>query len=154
MLCFSGVFKAVSGIATELRVVSFTPVAQAAGRRVALEVFNHVLTCSFTYREELGRCKESSIEARGRYRWCFAMLYLRSFQHSWSWHCECFAAESVQLARRRGGIEYVLLLRLVDHAHDRGVREQEEVGDTMDGLSTGKAVDALLNYETVSISGT
>ena len=37
--------------------------------------------------------------------------------------------ESVQLARRRGGIEYVLLLRLVDHAHDRGVREQEEVGE-------------------------
>ncbi|CAL6299064.1 unnamed protein product [Bathycoccus prasinos] len=49
MLCFSGVFKAVSGIATELRVVSFTPVAQAAGRRVALEVFNHVLNLDMQF---------------------------------------------------------------------------------------------------------
>ena len=64
MLCFSGLFKAM-GIATELQMVSFTPVAQAAGRsRVGcLIVLN--LTCSFTYRE--GRCvARIMIEAQNR----------------------------------------------------------------------------------------
>ena len=45
----SGAFKAISGVATELRSVAFTPVAQAAGRRVALQVFNHVLNLDLSF---------------------------------------------------------------------------------------------------------
>ena len=38
-----------AGVATELRSVAFTPVAQAAGRRVALQVFNHVLNLDLSF---------------------------------------------------------------------------------------------------------
>jgi|TARA_B100001142_G_scaffold316328_1_gene356014 ABC-type multidrug transport system fused ATPase/permease subunit len=48
-LIASGAFKAISGLATELRSVAFTPVAQAAGRRVALHVFNHVLNLDLSF---------------------------------------------------------------------------------------------------------
>ena len=48
-LVASGAFKAVSGLATELRSVAFTPVAQAAGRRVALQVFRHVLNLDLSF---------------------------------------------------------------------------------------------------------
>jgi hypothetical protein len=48
-IVYSGAFKATSGVATELRSVAFTPVAQAAGRRVALQVFNHVLNLDLSF---------------------------------------------------------------------------------------------------------
>jgi ABC-type multidrug transport system fused ATPase/permease subunit len=48
-LIASGAFKAISGLATECRSVAFAPVAQAAGRRVALHVFNHVLNLDLSF---------------------------------------------------------------------------------------------------------
>jgi len=48
-LLMTGVFKAISGVAAELRSVAFTPVAQAAGRRVALQLFNHVLSLDLSF---------------------------------------------------------------------------------------------------------
>ena len=51
-LVASGALKAMSGVATELRTVFFTPVAQASGRRVALEVFNHVLSLDLSFHLE------------------------------------------------------------------------------------------------------
>ena len=156
MLCFSGVFKAVSGIATELRVVSFTPVAQAAGRRVALEVFNHVLNLDMQFHLQRRTGALQRIIDRGTrsvsmvfraviftFIPTFVELALVSalLWKAFSWH-----VVAVVLSTFCCYVWWTM--------HMTGVSaSKRKLANTMDGLSTGKAVDALLNYETVSNFG-
>ena len=156
MLCFSGVFKAVSGIATELRVVSFTPVSQAAGRRVALEVFNHVLNLDMQFHLQRRTGALQRIIDRGTrsvsmvfraviftFIPTFVELALVSalLWKAFSWH-----VVAVVLSTFCCYVWWTM--------HMTGVSaSKRKLANTMDGLSTGKAVDALLNYETVSNFG-
>jgi len=156
MLCLSGLFKAVAGIATELRVVSFTPVAQAAGRRVALEVFNHVLNLDMQFHLQRRTGALQRIIDRGTrsvsmvfraviftFIPTFVELALVSalLWKAFSWH-----VVAVVLSTFCCYVWWTM--------HMTGVSaSKRKLANTMDGLSTGKAVDALLNYETVSNFG-
>jgi len=48
-ILLSGVCKAVSGLANEGRAMAFTPVAQDAGRKVALSIFSHILSLDIEF---------------------------------------------------------------------------------------------------------
>jgi len=48
-IILSGVCKAIASAANELRSVSFTPVAQEAGRKVALAIFSHIINLDIEF---------------------------------------------------------------------------------------------------------
>ena len=155
-LVASGVLKAISGVATELRTVSFTPVAQASGRRVALEVFNHVLGLDLSFHLERRTGSLQRIIDRGTRSVSMVFravvftflptameltLVCGLLWHAFSWH---FVA--IVLTTFTAYVWWTI--------HMTGVSaEKRKLANHMDGLSTGKAVDALLNYETVTFFG-
>jgi len=156
MLCFSGLFKAIAGIATELRMVSFTPVAQAAGRRVALEVFNHVLNLDMQFHLQrrtgaLQRIIDRGTKSVSMVFRAVIFTFIPTFVElalvsavlwkTFSWHVVAVVSST-----------FCCYVRWTMHM--TGVSaSKRKLANTMDGLSTGKAVDALLNYETVSNFG-
>ena len=156
MLVFSGIFKAISGIATELRVVAFTPVAQAAGRRVALEVFNHVLNLDMQFHLKRRTGALQKIIDRGTrsvamvfraviftFIPTFVELALVSalLWRAFSWH-----VVAVILSTFCCYVWWTMYMTGVSAS-------KRKLANEMDGQSTGKAIDALLNYETVANFG-
>ncbi|OUS46457.1 ABC family transporter: mitochondrial ATM1-like protein [Ostreococcus tauri] len=155
-LVASGCLKAMSGVATELRTVLFTPVAQASGRRVALEVFNHVLGLDLSFHLERRTGALQRIIDRGTRSVSMVFravvftflptaielaLVCGLLWHAFSWHFVVVVLTTFVL--------YVWWTM-----HMTGVSaEKRKLANHMDGLSTGKAVDALLNYETVTFFG-
>ena len=49
LLALSGLAKSMASIANEARSVLFTPVAQGAGRRLALHALNHILQLELAF---------------------------------------------------------------------------------------------------------
>jgi len=155
-LVASGALKAMSGVATELRTVFFTPVAQASGRRVALEVFNHVLSLDLSFHLERRTGALQRIIDRGTRSVSMVFravvftflptaielaLVCGLLWHAFSWHFVVIVLTTF--------VAYVWWTM-----HMTGVSaEKRKLANHMDGLSTGKAVDALLNYETVTFFG-
>mgnify|MGYP003308500892 FL=1 len=155
-LVVSGCLKAISGVATELRTVMFTPVAQASGRRVALEVFNHVLNLDLSFHLERRTGALQRIIDRGTRSVSMVFravvftflptamelaLVCGLLWHAFSWHFVVIVLTTF--------VAYVWWTM-----HMTGVSaEKRKLANHMDGLSTGKAVDALLNYETVTFFG-
>ena len=155
-LVMSGAFKAVSGIATELRSVAFTPVAQAAGRRVALQVFNHVLNLDLSFHLDRRTGALQRIIDRGTRSITMVfravvftflptavelLLVCGLLWRAFSWH-----VVAVVLATFVLYVGWTVKMTGVS-------AELRKIANTMDGVTTGKAVDALLNYETVSVFG-
>ena len=152
----SGAFKATSGVATELRSVAFTPVAQAAGRRVALQVFNHVLNLDLSFHLNRRTGALQRIIDRGTrsvtmvFRavvFTFAptalelTLVCALLWKAFSWHVVAIVLATF--------VAYVAwTVRMTGYSADL-----RKIANAMDGETTGKAVDALLNYETVSVFG-
>ena len=152
----SGAFKAISGVATELRSVAFTPVAQAAGRRVALQVFNHVLNLDLSFHLNRRTGALQRIIDRGTrsvtmvFRavvFTFAptalelTLVCALLWKAFSWHVVAIVLATF--------VAYVAwTVRMTGYSADL-----RKIANAMDGETTGKAVDALLNYETVSVFG-
>ena len=155
-LIFSGVYKATSGVATELRSVAFTPVAQAAGRRVALQVFNHVLNLDLKFHLNRRTGALQRIIDRGTrsvtmvFRavvFTFAptalelTLVCALLWKAFSWHVVAIVLSTF--------VAYVAwTVKMTGYSADL-----RKIANAMDGETTGKAVDALLNYETVSVFG-
>ena len=155
-IVYSGAFKATSGVATELRSVAFTPVAQAAGRRVALQVFNHVLNLDLSFHLNRRTGALQRIIDRGTrsvtmvFRavvFTFAptalelTLVCALLWKAFSWHVVAIVLATF--------VAYVAwTVRMTGYSADL-----RKIANAMDGETTGKAVDALLNYETVSVFG-
>ena len=155
-IVYSGAFKAMSGVATELRSVAFTPVAQAAGRRVALQVFNHVLNLDLSFHLNRRTGALQRIIDRGTrsvtmvFRavvFTFAptalelTLVCALLWKAFSWHVVAIVLATF--------VAYVgWTVRMTGYSADL-----RKIANAMDGETTGKAVDALLNYETVSVFG-
>tara|TARA_B110000977_G_scaffold109998_1_gene143100 strand:- start:3412 stop:5031 length:1620 start_codon:yes stop_codon:yes gene_type:complete len=155
-LVFSGIYKATSGVFTELRSVAFTPVAQAAGRRVALQVFNHVLNLDLKFHLNRRTGALQRIIDRGTrsvtmvFRavvFTFAptalelTLVCALLWKAFSWHVVAIVLTTFAL--------YVSwTVKMTGYSADL-----RKIANVMDGETTGKAVDALLNYETVSVFG-
>jgi ABC-type transport system involved in Fe-S cluster assembly fused permease/ATPase subunit len=155
-ILFSGIFKATSGLATELRSVAFTPVAQAAGRRVALQVFNHVLNLDLSFHLNRRTGALQRIIDRGTRSVTMVFravvftfvptaleLVLVCFLlwKAFSWHVVAIVLATF--------VAYVAwTVQMTGYSADL-----RKIANAMDGETTGKAVDALLNYETVSVFG-
>ena len=155
-IVYSGAFKATSGVATELRSVAFTPVAQAAGRRVALQVFNHVLNLDLSFHLNRRTGALQRIIDRGTrsvtmvFRavvFTFAPTALELtlvcglLWRAFSWHVVAIVLATF--------VAYVAwTVQMTGYSADL-----RKIANAMDGETTGKAVDALLNYETVSVFG-
>ena len=154
VIVWSGVFKAISGVASELRAVAFAPVAQAAGRRVALQVFNHVLNLDLSFHLDRRTGALQRIIDRGTRSVAMvgrAVVFM-------------FMPTAVELVLVCGLLYYsfgpavvgivlatfTLYVGWTVHmtSVSAGLRK---IANTLDGHTTGKAVDALLNYETVSV---
>jgi ABC-type transport system involved in Fe-S cluster assembly fused permease/ATPase subunit len=155
-LVASGAFKAVSGLATELRSVAFTPVAQAAGRRVALQVFNHVLNLDLSFHLDRRTGALQRIIDRGTRSITMVfravvftfmptamelVLVCALLWNAFSWH-----VVAVVLTTFVAYVGWTVRMTGVS-------AELRKIANKMDGVTTGKAVDALLNYETVSVFG-
>ena len=155
-LVASGAFKAISGLATELRSVAFTPVAQAAGRRVALQVFRHVLNLDLSFHLDRRTGALQRIIDRGTRSITMVfravvftflptavelVLVCALLWRAFSWH-----VVAVVLATFVAYVGWTVRMTGVS-------AELRKIANKMDGITTGKAVDALLNYETVSVFG-
>ena len=155
-LVASGTFKAISGLATELRSVAFTPVAQAAGRRVALQVFNHVLNLDLSFHLDRRTGALQRIIDRGTrsitmvfravvFTFVPTMVELALvcflLWRAFSWHVVAIVLSTFVLY-----VGWTVRMTGVS-------AELRKIANKMDGITTGKAVDALLNYETVTTFG-
>ena len=153
-LVASGTFKAISGLATELRSVAFTPVAQA-GRRVALQVFNHVLNLDLSFHLDRRTGALQRIIDRGTrsitmvfravvFTFVPTMVELALvcflLWRAFSWHVVAIVLST-------------FVLYVVGPWMTGVSAELRKIANKMDGITTGKAVDALLNYETVTTFG-
>jgi len=156
VLVISGAFKAMSGMAAEIRSVAFTPVAQAAGRRVALQVFNHVLNLDLSFHLDRRTGALQRVIDRGTRSIAMVfraivftfvptavelVLVCALLWHAFSWHVVAIVLVTFVL--------YVAwTVRMTSVSADL-----RKIANNMDGITTGKAVDALLNYETVAVFG-
>ena len=145
----SGAFKAISGVATGWSV-AFTPVADG-GPQVALQVFNHVLNLDLSFHE---RAPPLQVIDRGTGRPMFRAvvftfaptaleltLVCALLWKAFSWHVVAIVLATF--------VAYVAwTVRMTGYSADL-----RKIANAMDGETTGKAVDALLNYETVSVFG-
>ena len=154
----SGAFKAISGVATELRSVAFTPVAQAAGRRVALQVFNHVLNLDLSFHLNRRTGALQRIIDRGTrsvtmvFRavvFTFAptalelTLVCALLWKAFSWHVVAIVLATF--------VAYVAWTRRADPGYKRGPAQNRQRDGRGDHRQSGGP--ALLNYETVSVFG-
>lgn len=155
-LAASAVARAVSGLASELRVFSFTPVAQSAARRVALHAFEHILSLDLSFHLERRTGSLSRVIDRGTRS--VAMVF-RAVIFTFLptaielvavcvllWNAFSFAVVALVLATFTVYVAWTIALTSL-------AASRREEANRLDGLSSGKAVDALLNYETVSTFG-
>eukprot|EP00850_Spirogloea_muscicola_P003591 SM000014S00379 [mRNA] locus=s14:1014211:1019871:+ [translate_table: standard] len=151
-LVMSGVSKALSALFNEVRYVVFTPVGQATGRRVALQFFEHILAMDVAFHLERKTGGLSRIIDRGK----------RSVTMIFRAVVFTFIPTAVELALVCGllakqispAFAGVVLLTFVAYvawtiALTKAAAASRKEVNRLDNLTTGKVVDALLNYETV-----
>lgn len=63
-ILLAGVCKAISGAANEGRSVAFTPVAQEAGRKVALSIFSHIVDLDISFHMQRRTVRIRVVERR------------------------------------------------------------------------------------------
>eukprot|EP00793_Prasinoderma_coloniale_P004985 PRCOL_00000746-RA len=152
-LMLSGALKSVGTIANELRSVLFTPVAQAAGRRVSLRAFEHVLTLDAAYHLDRSTGALSRILDRGaRATSTIFRAVLFTFVPTmveFALVCWLLAkAVSWQLSLAVI-VTFALYISWTVALTQRSVAVRKEV-NRLDNLVSGKSVDALLNVDTVT----
>ena len=145
-----------SGIAPQLRDAIFTPVGQAAVRRAAAESFAHALSLSLDYHQT----KRTGSLARTIDRGARSVDYLMRIlifnmgptvlqlllaagvlTKAYDWR---FAATAVVTVIVYAGVTFWMSDWRIQHRRDLTVADSE---------AAGRAVDALLNYETVKSFG-
>ena len=177
-LVAAGVAKALSGLASEARVLAFTPVAQSASRRMALHAFEHVMGLDAAFHSERRTGALSRVLERGTRS--VAMIF-RAVVFTFAptavelvavcfllWRAFSGASAFRRLTRSRSLSSSRLIhalavvgLVLLSFAAYCGwtvlltseAAKRREAANTLDAAASGKAVDALLNYETVSTFG-
>ena len=130
--------------------------AQAAGRRVALQVFNHVLNLDLSFHLDRRTGALQRIIDRGTrsitmvfravvFTFVPTMVELALvcflLYKAFSWHVVAVVLTTFVLY-----VGWTMRMTGVS-------AELRKIANKMDGITTGKAVDALLNYETVTTFG-
>ncbi|CAK0783343.1 hypothetical protein CVIRNUC_006542 [Coccomyxa viridis] len=153
-LLLSGVCRVFNTLAKEAQGPMFTPVAQASGRRVAYHTFSHVLDLDISFHLERRTGALSRILERGT----------RSVSMVFRAVVFTFIPTAVELILVCGLLSrtFTPLVSLMvlgtfvaytlwTAALTRAAAEARKKVNKLDNLTTGKAVDALLNYETVKL---
>jgi len=155
-LVASGAAKALSGVAAELRTVSFMPVAQSATRRVALHAFEHILSLDLSFHLErrtgsLSRTIERGTRSVGMIFRAVVFTFVPTIVELlvvcillW----RAFSPAVVLLVLATFTLYVAWSIALTTLAANR-----RQEANRLDSLSSAKAVDAMLNYETVTSCG-
>jgi ABC-type transport system involved in Fe-S cluster assembly fused permease/ATPase subunit len=150
------VIRFIAAAAPQARDVIFTPVAQAAQRRAAAEAFGHALSLSIEFHQTKRTGSLSRVIDRGARSMDFLLRALvfnlgptaielviaaGVLAKAYDWR---FAAAAVVTVVVYGVLTFAISDWRI--AHRRALNEA-------DGEAAGRAVDALLNYETVKAFG-
>lgn len=153
-LLISGVCRVLNGISKEMQHPCFTPISQAAGRRVAYHTFAHVLDLDIGFHLERRTGALSRVLERGTRS--IAVMFRAIVFTFIPTMVELILVAAV-LARNFNPIVAVLVVAtfvtyvawtILMTAAAADIRKEVNV---LDNQTTGKAVDALLNYETVAL---
>eukprot|EP00899_Mesostigma_viride_P010800 jgi/Mesvir1/19721/Mv09977-RA.1 len=151
-LLLSGVLKAASGVANELRTVCFTPVSAIAGHLMAVHVFRHILYLDVSYYldRRIGALTRIVDRAGQSCRMLYRLIMFTFvpmmvelvlvcwlFTKSFHWH---FAAAVL--------VTFAIYVAWTISMTERSdaVRKQ---ANKLDGISNAKIMDTLINFETV-----
>lgn len=155
-LVLFGACRALSGVAKELQGPVFAPVSQDAGRRVAFYTLSHVLGLDLQFHLNRKTGALSRMLERGARS--IAMIFRAIVFTFVPTACE-LAAVCVILARAfHPRVSAVVLCTFAAYAAFTVVLTRVAAGirrrvKDLDNEITGKAVDALLNFETVTLCG-
>lgn len=155
VLCF-GLCGIVQHLMKELTYPTFTPVSQAVARRVAYQTFSHVLDLDVTFHMNRRTGRLSRILERGT----------RSIQMLYRAVLFTFLPTAIELLFVVGllanrfspmvavlvGCTFALYVSWTLSMTQAAVEVRKQVNQ-LDNLTTSKAVDALLNAETVALFG-
>lgn len=154
ILVLSGICKAVSGVANELRLVYFVPIAQAAGRRVALHTFEHILGLDTKFHLERRTGALSRIIDRGTksVTMVFRAVIFTFLPTAVELVLVCYllAKNLSTLAALSTLVAFAVYVVWTAKMAGKMAVLRKEV-NRLDQLATGKSVDALLNFETVAL---
>ncbi|EIE23470.1 ABC family transporter: mitochondrial ATM1-like protein [Coccomyxa subellipsoidea C-169] len=153
-LLLSGACRILCSLTKEMQGPCFTPIAQAAGRRVAYHTFSHVLDLDINFHLERRTGALSRILERGT----------RSVSMVFRAVVFTFLPTAIELvlvcgllARTFTPIVSALVVGTFaayvgwTAALTRAAAEARKQVNKLDNLTTSKAIDALLNYETVKL---
>lgn len=151
-LVFAALSKAISSGLNEVRYIIFAPLGQATGRRVGVELLNHILQLDLTFHLErrtgalsriLDRAQRSVVNIFRAVVFTFVPTFV-----------ELILVCGLLATRVSSKVAGVVLLTFAAYVAwtvqitSRAAESRKEV-NKLENLATGKAVDALLNYETV-----
>jgi ABC transporter ATM len=151
-LVFAALSKAISSGLNEVRYIIFAPLGQATGRRVGVELLNHILLLDLTFHLErrtgalsriLDRAQRSVVNIFRAVVFTFVPTFV-----------ELILVCGLLATRVSSKVAGVVLLTFAAYVAwtvqitSRAAESRKEV-NKLENLATGKAVDALLNYETV-----
>ncbi|EFN53974.1 hypothetical protein CHLNCDRAFT_7051, partial [Chlorella variabilis] len=155
-LVLGGACRAISGVAKELQGPCFAPVAQDAGRRVSFYTFSHVLALDLGFHLNRKTGALSRMLERGARS--VAMIF-RAIVFTFLPTAVELTAVCIILARAfHPRVSALVLATFAAYAGwtvaltrvAAGIRRRVK---DLDNEITGKAVDALLNFETVKLFG-
>lgn len=154
ILIVSGICKAVSGVTNEMRLVYFVPIAQAAGRRVALHTFEHILGLDTKFHLERRTGSLSRIIDRGTksVTMVFRAVIFTFIPTAVELVLVCYllAKNLSTLAAVSTIVAFAVYVVWTAKLAGKMATLRKEV-NRLDQLATGKSVDALLNFETVAL---
>ncbi len=147
-----GFIRIISSLFNEARIAIFAPVESQAMRRIAVQVFSHLHTLSLRFHLDrrtggLSRAVERGVKAVDGFLWFTVNAFIPAFFELmfvtiamwilYDWRYAMTAFFTIQL--------YVVFTILFTEWRTRIQRQL----NTVDSQSSARAVDALLNYETV-----
>eukprot|EP00191_Tetraselmis_sp_GSL018_P021394 CAMPEP_0177593098 /NCGR_PEP_ID=MMETSP0419_2-20121207/8937_1 /TAXON_ID=582737 /ORGANISM="Tetraselmis sp., Strain GSL018" /LENGTH=548 /DNA_ID=CAMNT_0019084059 /DNA_START=514 /DNA_END=2160 /DNA_ORIENTATION=- len=153
-LIISGICRVASAIFKELQHVVFSPVSQAAGRRVSFHTFSHVLALDTSFHikrrtGELSRKLERGTQSINMVFRAIVFTFIPTVVElalvcGILWTSFSAPVAGLVLATFAGYIGWTAMLT-------QRATEARKALNKMDDLTSGKAVDALLNFETVTL---
>ncbi|GAQ82134.1 mitochondrial ABC transporter ATM [Klebsormidium nitens] len=152
-LVLSGVSKGISGICNEARYTVFSPVGQATGRRVAMHFFDHILHLDMAFHLERKTGALSTIMERGKRS--VTMIFRAIVFTLVPTVVELVLVCGLLAKQVSTAFAGVVLLTFAAYVAwtvaltKASMASRKEVNN-LNNLTSGKVVDALLNYETVA----
>ncbi|XP_024389838.1 ABC transporter B family member 23, mitochondrial [Physcomitrium patens] len=144
--------KAVSSSLNEIRYIIFAPLGQITGRRVGIQLLNHILRLDMTFHLErktgaltriLDRAQRSVVNIFRAVVFTFIPTFVELILV-----CGLLATKVSGMVAGIVALTFAAYVTWTVHITTRAAESRKEV-NKLENLATGKAVDALLNYETV-----